>query len=73
MEKWERQKLWVTPESQDHLTQLLDSYDGTEKAAAYNAAMFMWNFCAEKHNKEIKDSLKSFMAGRAYDISDHIV
>jgi hypothetical protein len=31
----------------------------------------MWNFCAEKHNKEIKDSLKSFMAGRAYDISDH--
>jgi hypothetical protein len=22
MEKWERQKLWVTPESQEHLTQL---------------------------------------------------
>ena len=58
MEKWELQKLWVTPKSEDHLTQLLDSYDATEKAAAYNAAMFMWNFCAEKHNNEIREALK---------------
>ena len=66
MEKWEFQKLWVTPKSQQHLHQLLDSYDGTERAAVYNAAMFMWNFCAQMHNNEIDTAHKIFDKARAF-------
>jgi hypothetical protein len=52
MTKWEKNTLWITPENEEHLNNLLENGGGSE---VYNAAMLMWNYCAEKHNKEVKE------------------
>tara|TARA_A100001015_G_C14936052_1_gene690509 strand:+ start:854 stop:1027 length:174 start_codon:yes stop_codon:yes gene_type:complete len=51
MTKWEKNTLWITPDSEEHLNNLLENGGGMDQ---YNAAMLMWNYCAEKHNKEIE-------------------
>lgn len=53
MTKWEKNTLWITPDSEEHLNNLLENGGGMDQ---YNAAMLMWNYCAEKHNKEIEST-----------------
>jgi len=48
-------EMFYTPEDQDELARILESFNGEQKSIAYLVAMQTWNLAAKIANKKLAD------------------